>query len=366
MNGRVARNTDPGSDFSHPPAMRRLLPAFVQRRLLLSAARRALADGRPESVLEILRDALLLDDPRAQRLRLLALPLIPTPPPPPQFEPARNAGSPSGREDLRELLKHMRSEREPKLESAAVVPSTAAAPWRAASAEREVLARTQARPVSLRMSIDDAGSFLLCAGDQAVVGHSRAGEADVPLLADLLPRHARFVLEPGDFHAGSSWRVEPIGDARARIGANLLSKAGQALHPGDLVRLGEHTALRFEQPDDASLSCTLELEAGLEAAGAKRVLLFAPGAAGRLRIGARGSRHVQVALGGVELELVHNGQALSIHCASGLIPDEAQGSPPRTEFELPLRMSRPLHLRLCMPTPSERPRWISFAPAEDA
>ncbi|HTF87998.1 MAG TPA: hypothetical protein VK843_06280 [Planctomycetota bacterium] len=342
--------------------MRRLLPAFVQRRLLLSAARRALSAGRPGAALEILRDELLASDPRAESLRTLVIPLVPSPPAPPKLEPARAAANPSGREDMRELLKQMRAAR--GLDGGP--PAGPRVELGANSASAVLRAAPRVPPARLRMALDDAGSFLVCAGDQAVVGHSRAGEADVPILADLLPRHARFVLETGSFHAGSGWRVEPIGAARVQVGSILVGPSGAELAPGLSVRLGDHLSLGFEQPDSASLSCTLELEAGVEAAGAQRVLLFAPGPAGRMRIGARGSRHVQAALGGVELELVHDGVRLRILCASGMIPDEEQGSPPRTEFELPLRLERPLHLRLCMPTTSERPRWISFSPLEDA
>ena len=365
MDGRKARSADPGSNFFHSPAMRRLLPDFVQRRLLLSAARRALSAGRPEAALEILRDDLLASDPRAQSLRTLVTPLVPRPPPPPpRLEAARVAANSGGNEDLRELLKHMREQRVP---AAAVDLNRASGIVAGADlSPKETVASPATRPARLRMSLDDAGSFLVCAGDHALVGHSRAGEADVPILADLLPRHARFVLDQESFHGGAGWRVEPIGAARVRVGKSVIGSEGHTLHPGERVQLGDHGALRFEQPDSASLSCTLELEGGLEAVGAQRVLLFAPGAAGRLRIGPRGSRHVQAALGGVELEFVHDGGTLHIHCASGLIPDDAQGSPPRTQFELPLQISRPVHLRLCMPTPSERPRWISFAPLEDA
>ncbi|HUR26708.1 MAG TPA: hypothetical protein VM509_00860 [Planctomycetota bacterium] len=337
--------------------MRRLLPAFVQRRLLLSAARRALAGGRPEAALVILGDELLREDPRAASLRTLVTPLVPGPPPPPPLQP--NVAP--AREELRKLLEQMRAEHP---HGKAATADGAARPGADASSGS---AAQVARPVRLRMSLDDAGSFLVAAGTRAVVGHSRAGEADVPILADLLPRHARFVLVPPSFHAGAGWRIEPLGAARVQVGERVVDKDGCLLAPGARVVLGENVALRFEQPDSASLSCALELEGGSEAAGARRILLFAPGAEGRLRIGARGTRHVQAtALGGVDLELVHDGTSLRVLCASGLIPDEAQGSAPLTECTLPLRLARPVHLRLCMPTPSERPRWISFAPLEDA
>ncbi len=363
MESRRTRNEASGSKIFPGPVMRRLLPAFVQRRLLLSAARRALAAGRPEAALEILRDELLARDSRAESLRTLVTPLVLAPPPPPKLDSLRVAAEPGGREDLRELLRQMRANKPRDAASGLAAPSSDPG----AQIDPKIEPRgAAARPARLRMSLDDAGSFLVCAGDHALVGHSRAGESDVPILADLRPRHARFVLEPASFHAGAGWRVEAIGDARVRVGESELASAGHSLQSGERVHLGEHVAVRFEQPDSASLSCTLELDAGVEACGAQRVFLFPAGAEGRLRIGSRSSRHVQTALAGVELELVHDGEHLRIHCATGLIPDEAQGTPPRTEFELPLQLSRPVHLRLCMPTPSERPRWISFAPLEDA
>jgi len=346
--------------------MRRLLPAFVQRRLLLSAARRALAAGRPEAALEILRDDLLAQDPRAADVRALALPRIAVPPPPPPPSHAAVAAN-GGRDDLRDLLAQMRAKKALEAGSAALAPQPAlAALAPAAAAAPAQPAAPLPRPARLRLSLDDAGTFLVCAGRQAIVGHSRAGEADIPVLADLLPRHARFAQLPASFHAGASWSLEALGDARVRIAEQALDRQPRPLQPGDRVRLGEHLRLRFEQPDRSSESCTLELESGVEAAGARRILLFAPGEQGRMRLGPGPSRHVSAALGGAELELVHDAGRLRIRCATGLIPDESQGSAALTEFELPLQLPRAVHLRLCMPAASDRPRWISFAPLEDA
>ena len=114
--------------------MRRLLPAFVQRRLLLSAARRALQAGRPEAALAILHDALLIEDPRAAGLRALILPLIPTPPPaPPQSAP----GAPENRAGMRDLLAKLRADRALSQErvglSAACVTTSRACRWWALS-----------------------------------------------------------------------------------------------------------------------------------------------------------------------------------------------------------------------------------------
>lgn len=345
--------------------MRRLLPAFVQRRLLLSAARRALAAGRPEAALEILRDELLAQDPRAADVRALVLPRIAVPPPPPPLTPAAATPANGGRDDLRELLAQMRAKKAGDAGAESAQPQQATAALVDSGSTMLPMAAGQ-RPARLRLSLDDAGTFLVCAGQQAIVGHSRAGEADIPVLADLLPKHARFALRPASFHAGSTWSLEALGDARVRVGSRAIEHSAALLQPGDRVRLGEHLQLRFEQPDRSSESCTLELESGVEAAGARRILLFAPGAQGRMRLGPGPARHVSASLGGLELELVHDGERLRISCASGLVPDEAQGSAALTEFELPLHLPRALHLRLCMPNAADRPRWISFAPLEEA
>ncbi len=342
------------------PAMRRLLPAFVQRRLLLSAARRALHSGRPESALEILRDELLAEDTRAMNLRALILPLVPQPPlAPPRAAQARERPK-TDRADLRDLLARMREKQRERDQSA---PTTEP---RGSAAESPPLEGVQAQTARLRMSLDDAGSFLLCCGTRVSIGHARAGQADVPLLADLLPRHGCFVLEPASFQAGASWRLESVGSAQLLIDGHPITAAGQRLRSGARVQIGLHTALGFEQPDDASSSAALELEGGLESAGARRILLFAPGSAGRLSIGNRAARHIRAPLLGVELELSHQGGALRVQCASGLIPDGAQGGAPQAAVEFPLCLAHPVHLRLVMPSPSDRPRWISFSPLEPA
>jgi hypothetical protein len=337
--------------------MRRLLPAFFQRRLLLSAARRALEAGRPEAALEILRDDLLAHDLRAAGVRALALPLIAQPPAPPKVLPPASGAASSG--DLRDLLAQMRAKKSAEHESAgSSAPAAAVKDPAPAKASRS-------RPARLRLALDDAGSFLVCAGGQVIIGHSRAGEADIPVLADLSPMHARLVLQPASFHAGASWSIEALGASRVRVGEFAIVGGARVLQSGEHLLLGEHLRLLFEQPDRASESCTLTLESGVEAAGARRILLFAPGEQGRMRLGQAPARHVQAALGGVELELVHDGVRLWVRCASGLVPDESQGSKPLTELELPLHLQRAVHLRLCMPAAADRPRWISFAPLED-
>jgi hypothetical protein len=340
--------------------MRRLFPAFVQRRWLIAAARRALQAGRAASALEILRDELLVGDPRAESLRAMALPLVPTPPPPPPGGPVLGREG-QGRGELFSLLAQMRAARSAGADPASRAPA-AAGPGKDSSA----VGSPGPRPLRLRMSIDDVGTFLICAGPGTTVGHSRAGESDVPILADLLPRHARFVLEPPSFHAAGFWRVEPLGAARVRVDGVELTPAGCTLRSGAQIRLAEHSRLEFLASDPASSSALLDLGGSVEAAGARRVVLFAPGADGCVRLGSRSDCLVAVNLGTALVELSHDGELLRVRCESGLVPDEEQGGVPRAEVELPLRLSAARHLRLSMQSPSARPRWISFAPLEDA
>lgn len=360
--------------------MRRLLPAFVQRRMLLAAARRALAAGRPAAALGILADELLRADPRAQSLRVLAEPLVPPPPPPvpvPTAPPRATAdleASPDSR-SLKALLASMR-EAAPRASAQAAgdgVPragnptaGSATAPIPAPGAPGADADGTQAaRPLRLRLSIDDAGSFLLCAGEAAILGHSRAATCDVPVLGDLLPRHARFSLDPATFHAGRAWRVAPIGDARVELRGAELGAVGRTLRDGDRLRVGSRLGLTFLRSDPSSESALLRFDAGVEAAGAQHVVLLALGDGGRVRIGSTAACLVAAALGGAQIELSCVEGAWRLRSTSGLVPDGASLGEARTQFELPAKPARAVHLRVVMPNPADRPRWISFAPLED-
>lgn len=359
--------------------MRRLLPAFVQRRMLLAAARRALAAGRPEAALWILADELLRDDPRASSLRVLAQPLVvppppvPTPPAPPRS--AHDAETSGESRSLKALLASMRdaAPRAPGIAAAeGTRRSDAEAPLGMAGTAPaegalgpESVGEASAPPLRLRLSIDDAGSFLLCAGETAILGHSRAATCDVPVLGDLLPRHARFSLDPATFHAGRAWRVAPIGDARVELRGSDLPAGGRSLRDGDRLRVGARLGLTFLRSDSSSESALLRLDAGVEAAGAQHVVLLAPGDGGRVRIGSTAACLVAAALGGAQIELSMVDGAWRLRSSSGLVPDGASLNDARTQFELPAKPARAVHLRVVMPNPADRPRWISFAPLED-
>jgi hypothetical protein len=167
-----------------------------------------------------------------------------------------------------------------ELEPGAVVPAAGPAEGAAAPVQRALL------------SVDDAGDYLLCAGRELSLGHARAGLADLPVLADVGPLHARFHLR-SSFGSGESWCLEPVARERVYRNAEPL-QAAAALADGDDLRLGKNLELVFQAPDPASATAVLALGRGADCLGASHVVLFAAGAGGRLRLGAAAGRHVRV------------------------------------------------------------------------
>ncbi|MEM6570919.1 MAG: hypothetical protein AAF957_21075 [Planctomycetota bacterium] len=145
----------------------------------------------------------------------------------------------------------------------------------------------------LLASIDDAGDLLILAGDEVQVGHATSDAADLALLADLEPVHARMRLVDS-FHGGSTWRLaaEPGATPPTVDGA---PSAQAELVDGTEVSFGRGAAFTVKRSDPSSASIVLELARGAESRGARRVLLMAPGDAGRVRVGPRRRRHVPVA-----------------------------------------------------------------------
>jgi hypothetical protein len=82
------------------------------------------------------------------------------------------------------------------------------------------------------------------------------------------------------------------------------------------VGLGQNLELRLEIPDPASASAVLVLARGAECAGARRIVLMAPGPGGRVRIGASSRHHVRVP--GLEFELALEWRADGLELTSEL------------------------------------------------
>tara|TARA_R110002126_G_scaffold23750_20_gene83031 strand:- start:7481 stop:8467 length:987 start_codon:yes stop_codon:yes gene_type:complete len=175
------------------------------------------------------------------------------------------------------------------------------------------------------LAVDEGGEFLVLTGPSICVGHASAGRADLPILADLEPRHLT-ITRRTSFHSGASWVASPCGQARVAIdGRRVVGSA--SLTDGAELRLAGGVSMRFREPDPGSGSACLDLGGGLEAEGAARVLLLAPGEGGRVRIGPRTDRHVPVAGLDRDVVLCETGGRLRVQCDGGVrIPgrDESQ------------------------------------------
>lgn len=125
-------------------------------------------------------------------------------------------------------------------------------------------------------SIDDGGEWLVVVGERCSV--RRGGGLTVEVDAG----GGELALRPS-FHGGAAWTYTAPGASVAR-----------ALADGERVELGARAGFVFRRPDEGSASAVLELQNGLEAAHAPRVLLWVPGAGGRVRIGLDRRAHVRL------------------------------------------------------------------------
>lgn len=98
--------------------------------------------------------------------------------------------------------------------------------------------------------VDGVGGFLVCMGDEILLGQAAPGnKIDVALQADLSRRHARIRRSDG------SYVIEPIKSVRV-AGREIQSPF--TLRDGDEIELGTQVRLRFRQPH--ALSATARLE----------------------------------------------------------------------------------------------------------
>lgn len=102
--------------------------------------------------------------------------------------------------------------------------------------------------------IDGVGGFLVCLGNEIVLGQpSSSGDADVPILADLSRRHAVIRRE------GESYVLSPIHE----VSINGQATPGpMVLRHGDVIRLGASTELRFRRPHALSATAVLDRLSG--------------------------------------------------------------------------------------------------------
>ncbi len=346
-------------------------PGFLRRRALLERGRAALLSGDLAQALELLTDRALRDDREAGELYARALERLAAraggAPDPGEARPAglaQDAASaareradealtllarhaperalalqrelvrreepaavrPDGSERLASLLDELRSRsRGTRIEpgDTAADNSKPVAETRS-NPERDDAPRAQPEvvPAALfHLAVDDGGEFLAAVGPRLVIGHLRSRSADLPLLADIEAEHAELRASLS-FHGGLRWRLVPLaGDARLRAMSwrgRELPREGVELSHGDRVTLARNLALRVAAPDAASSSVILELEHGLECHGTTRILLFAPGPAGRVRLGRKRTRGIAIADLEHDVSLELQPGRLVVACAGGL------------------------------------------------
>lgn len=209
---------------------------------------------------------------------------------------------------------------------------------------------------AFQLSVDDAGQYFVALSEDLVLGHLRAGVADLGMLADIGPRHARLELG-ASLRAGAAWTIRPLEGERVEVNGAHLIEGASVLCDGDVVRLAHNLAFRFRQPDLASSSAVLELLHGAECAHAPAVLLFGAGPGARVRIGAGRTSHVRVPSLAHEFELVRSGGEIRVRGSLGFSGGEG-------EMSLACPPLEPVTLVAGKSAAGRPPFGISFAPLE--
>ena len=356
--------------------MRFRLPLFLRRALLLRAARSALSAGEMPRSLAILRDPCLAPSAKARELRELALESVCRAASRSAAEgdeesvakwlarvaaedPARAAEwkrllakhDSSGRSTtqveaagnaLQRLLTEMRSALEHPSDTIATgfvarrrdTKSQGIEPSDRKSAVRRTEANETSRSMNgvpandapsadpsptirFHLAVDDGGEWLVASGSSLTIGHLRSTGVDLPFLADVEPLHVRLVRRES-FHSGPHWYLERACARPIAIDGRALGDRPEELADGDTVLLAHNLAFRFRAPEASSSSAVLDLASGAECLGAVRILLFAPGAAGRVRIGGKKTRHIGVADLTEDVSLEIDRGELAVRCAGGV------------------------------------------------
>jgi hypothetical protein len=108
------------------------------------------------------------------------------------------------------------------------------------------------RSPRLLMWIDAVGGYLVCLGDEVVIGQAGPNSrADVPILADISRHHVKIVRQ------GEGYLIEPLSGPVRLAGKDLTSAA--LLADGNEIELGTAVRLRFRKPHVLSASARLEI-----------------------------------------------------------------------------------------------------------
>jgi len=192
------------------------------------------------------------------------------------------------------------------------------------------------------LSVDDVGQFLAVCARELVLGHTSDGQADLPFLANVGARHARFTRRDS-LRAGTVWWVEPLEGERLLVNGQALREP-HALVPADQLTFSDNLSLCFRCPDPASQSALLVLQGSQECLGAQRIVLFAEGPGGRLRIGSGAQRLIQVPNLESQLSLEYQAERLTIQCSEALLAWSGGSGAERVELSMPLERHEQLSL----------------------
>lgn len=100
--------------------------------------------------------------------------------------------------------------------------------------------------------IDGVGGYLVCLGDEVIVGQSHPGSrADVAIQADISRRHVKIRRE------GEGYILDPLHE-KVKVDGKPVSSP-MLLSDGDELELGEGVRLRFRKPHVLSASARLEM-----------------------------------------------------------------------------------------------------------
>lgn len=139
-------------------------------------------------------------------------------------------------------------------------------PWASSEFRSQDQAADTSRSPRFLLWVDAVGGYLVCLGDEIVIGQAHPGnQVDVPLQADIRRRHVSirregegYVLDPllsGDSGIANNAAVR---QARVRIDGKEV-KSPALLNDGDEFELGEGVRLRFRKPHALSASARLEI-----------------------------------------------------------------------------------------------------------
>ncbi len=99
--------------------------------------------------------------------------------------------------------------------------------------------------------IDGVGGYLLCLGEEILLGQPSTGGADIPFLADLSRRHASLRRD------GEAYVLTPIH--RVSLDGVLIT-GPTVLSPGAIIELGDSVRLKFDRPHALSATAVLTVE----------------------------------------------------------------------------------------------------------